>query len=38
MLFPGKKQTSGFGAALLKQWVIKISRMWGVGLKEFCCV
>ena len=35
--FLGKKQNSDLGTTL-KCWIIRISKLWDVRLKEFCCI
>jgi len=33
-----KSKTSGLGTVLLKCWMIRISELLEVWLKEFCCI
>jgi hypothetical protein len=37
-LFSGKKQTSNLGTTLLNFWIIRVSRLFDVGLKKMHCI
>ena len=37
-LFSGKKQTYGLRNSLIKCWIIRISELLDIKLKEFCCI
>jgi len=36
--FSGKKQTYGLRNTLIKCWIIRISELMDIRLKEFCCI